>query len=78
MNSGNSTNRKARPNNLSDMIKLAEKLASDFDYVRIDLYSFQDSIYFGEITLHPYGGMNRFIPDHYDLHYGQKLTVREK
>ena len=72
MKSKHAINRTDQPNNLNDMIDVAERLASDFDYVRIDLYSLHDVIYFGEITLHPYGGMNRFVPEYFDLYYGGK------
>lgn len=44
-----------RPKNLNEMISIAEKLSSDKDLVRIDLYSNGTKIWFGEITLTPAG-----------------------
>lgn len=44
-----------KPSNLSDMIKCAEDLAGNLDLVRIDLYSNNERIWFGEITLTPAG-----------------------
>lgn len=39
-----------KPGNLQEMIIVAEKLASAFDYIRIDLYSNEIDIKVGEIT----------------------------
>ena len=44
-----------KPKNLADMIAIAERLAEGMDLVRIDLYSNQEKIWFGEITLTPSG-----------------------
>lgn len=45
----------AKPDNLSEMIDIAEKLAEGLDVVRIDLYSNGSRIWFGEVTLTPAG-----------------------
>lgn len=44
-----------QPSNLQEMIGLAESLASDFDFIRVDLYSIGANIYFGELTPYPAG-----------------------
>lgn len=44
-----------RPDNLDEMINVAERLAEGIDLVRIDLYSNGSRIWFGEITLTPSG-----------------------
>lgn len=44
-----------KPNNLSEMIASAKKLASSIDMVRVDLYSNGTKIWFGEMTLTPDG-----------------------
>lgn len=44
-----------RPQNLGKMISVAEKLAKNFDLVRVDLYSNGNKIWFGEMTLTPAG-----------------------
>lgn len=64
-----------RPEKLQQMIEVAEKLASDFLYVRVDLYVFQDAIYFGELTFHPYSGVMKWQPSSTDLHLGKLLTL---
>lgn len=46
-----------RPEHLSEMVEVAKKLSSDFDFVRVDLYDFQGKVYFGELTFSPLGGI---------------------
>ena len=45
-----------KPDNLSLMIEIAETLAKDFDYIRVDLYNIQGNIYFGEFSHYPISG----------------------
>ena len=40
--------KKKKPNNLDEMIEIAEKLSLDYPFIRIDLYSADNKIYFGE------------------------------
>ena len=47
------------PENIQEMITLAEKLAKDIPFVRIDFYNVDGRIYFGEITFYPAGGMSK-------------------
>jgi hypothetical protein len=65
-----------KPKNLKEMIKIAEKLSKDFDFVRVDLYSVDGEIYFGELTFTPASGLSPFIPEKYDLIYGKKLKLK--
>jgi hypothetical protein len=52
-----------RPRLLSEMIEIAERLAFDPEFVRVDLYSPDDeSIVFGEVTFAPGAGWERFWP----------------
>ena len=46
-----------KPEHLKEMVILAEKLSSDFEFVRVDLYDFNGKIYFGELTFSPWGGI---------------------
>lgn len=45
----------AVPNNLNEMIHVAEVLSEDIDLIRVDLYSNGSKIWFGEMTLTPSG-----------------------
>lgn len=64
-----------KPDNLSDMILLAEKLSRPFVYVRIDLYNVDGSIYFGEITFHHGGGCERIYPEIWDSKLGAMVDL---
>jgi hypothetical protein len=44
-----------KPRNFADMLRLAESLAEGFNFIRVDLYSLQDKLYFGELTPYPVG-----------------------
>lgn len=55
-----------KPKNLNKMIKIAKVLASDFDFVRVDLYSVQSKIYFGELTFTDGSGYELIKPEEYD------------
>jgi hypothetical protein len=67
----------ARPENLEEMIAVAQALSKEFDYVRVDLYNCNGRVYFGELTLHHGGGWERFDPPSYDSFYGDKLHLRD-
>src|SRR5690606_7204354 len=45
-----------KPSNFLKMVEVANNLAKDFSFVRVDLYSHNNFIYFGELTFYPSGG----------------------
>jgi hypothetical protein len=51
-----------RPANLDAMLDLAGRLGDPFNYVRVDLYSLAERIYFGELTFTPGAGLMAFYP----------------
>jgi len=53
------------PPNIGEMTDIAERLASPFDYLRVDLYSFEGKIRFGEMTVYPGSGTYPY-PCHMD------------
>lgn len=59
------------PASLGAMILGAEKLAAEFDFVRIDFYEVGERPLFGEITFFPGSGYERFSPPRYDLEFGR-------
>lgn len=73
-----------RPENLAEMIEVAEALAAPFPCVRVDLYNTGGRIYFGEMTFTSLGGlMDYFTPefldkagDMIDLSYGADALTR--
>jgi len=64
-----------KPDNLKDMIAIAETLASDFPFVRVDLYSVQNRIIFGEMTFYPSDGRKDFYPDKYNKVIGDYFVL---
>lgn len=47
----------AKPKHLQEMLRIAEQLSADFEFVRVDLYEYNDKVYFSELTFSPWGGM---------------------
>ncbi len=44
-----------KPASLEYMVEVAQKLSSDFEYVRVDLYEIEGKVLFGELTFTPVG-----------------------
>ena len=63
------------PKNWCEMIKIANKLSSGFAFVRIDLYSINNNIYFSEYTFTPCAGFMKFDPPKYDYIVGEMLDL---
>lgn len=63
------------PAQAAEMIALAERLAADLDYARVDLYNLDGRIYFGEITLYPDSGLRPFEPGDWDRRWGALWTL---
>lgn len=61
-----------RPKNFDEMVQIAESLAEEFDFMRIDLYNVDDRIYFSEITPYPGGVSTKFLPKNRDYDLGAK------
>ncbi len=64
-----------KPSTYDKMLQLAELIGKNFDFVRIDLYTMQDKIYFGEMTHYPGSGMEKFTPQSYDIEFGHKWII---
>lgn len=64
-----------KPSNLGKMIELAESIGSSFDFIRVDLYSINNQIYFGEMTNYPGSGMEKITPKNFDYELGKKWEV---
>jgi hypothetical protein len=67
-----------KPANLDEMIRLAEELAKPFDFVRVDLYSIENKIYFGELTHYPISGMARIDPAEFDYELGSYWDIKPR
>ena len=51
-----------KPSNLEQMISIAEKLSSDFDFIRVDIFSNGTKCFVGEITNIHANASQKFIP----------------
>ncbi|MBE9576228.1 ATP-grasp fold amidoligase family protein [Flavobacterium proteolyticum] len=52
-----------RPEKLTEMIEVVEKLAENFPFVRVDFYLIENHIIFGELTFYPGNGLIKFLPE---------------
>lgn len=60
----------SKPENFDEMIEIATKLSKGFPHVRVDLYSVDNKIYFGEMTFTSTGGYRLISPKEYDYSLG--------
>lgn len=65
----------APPSNLKRMIEIAEKVAQQFPYVRVDFYEVDDKLYFGEITQCHGGGFDQMRPIEWDYKWGKMIDL---
>lgn len=63
------------PDNISEMVPIAEKLSEDFPFARIDLYNIQGHIVFGEITFYSGSGFHNITPDSFDFELGSHWKI---
>lgn len=64
-----------KPSNFDEMIAVAEKLSKPFPLVRVDLYNENGKIIFGELTFLHFAGLTPFVPEEYDLIFGDMADV---
>lgn len=72
-----------KPSNLDEMTQLAEVLATDLPFVRVDFYSVNGRTFFGEMTFYPSDARKKFYPENYNKEIGgymklPKLGVNKK
>lgn len=68
-----------KPDNLDEMIEIAEKLAAGFCHVRVDLYRMDDGqIYFGEMTFTSFSGVCKWKPESMNKLMGDLITLPQK
>lgn len=64
-----------KPDNYELMILLAEKIAKQLPFVRVDFYELNGKLFFGEITFFPNSGFTRFKPSKWDSTFGEWITL---
>ena len=64
-----------KPESLDQILSIAEILAGDFSYVRVDMYEVKGKFYFGELTFTPSAGFYSFVPDSVDYQFGELVRT---
>lgn len=65
-----------KPDNLDDMIKMAEKLSDGFGHVRVDFYRMDDGkIYFGEMTFTSASGSCKWNDEKINRYFGDLIKL---
>ncbi len=64
-----------KPDNLDEILKVAEKLAGNFPQVRVDLYNIKGEIYFGEMTFTSKGGLMNYYTPEFLLEMGNQIKL---
>lgn len=64
-----------KPSNYEEMGMLAEKLAVNLPFVRVDFYSINGKTVFGELTFYPADGRKDFFPNEYNKIVGDYFEL---
>nr|WP_294660584.1 ATP-grasp fold amidoligase family protein [uncultured Blautia sp.] len=64
-----------KPENFDQMVEIVKKLAAGFSHVRVDLYSVQGKIYFGEMTFTNGSGFEELVPAYADKMLGDMWNL---
>jgi len=66
-----------KPEKFEEMLEVSKKLSADFPFVRVDLYSYKNKLYVGEITFTPGGGFGCYSPVEWDYKLGEMLNLND-
>lgn len=64
-----------KPKQYDKMLELAEKLAGEIPFVRVDFYEISGKLYFGELTFYPGSGFEEFTPEEWDNTLGDWIEL---
>ena len=67
--------KRAAPEGLEQMTRIARELSAGFPFVRVDLYYTQGRVFFGEFTFYPWSGYVRFGPASFDYELGERFDI---
>jgi TupA-like ATPgrasp len=65
----------SKPERFDEMVEIARKLSSGFNHVRVDLYTCNKDIYFGELTFYHAGGGQKFEPLELNEELGNLIKI---
>lgn len=64
-----------KPERYEEMLEIATKLAQGFIFIRVDLYSVGEQIYFGELSFYPNNGFVRYETEEMDRFFSSKINL---
>lgn len=64
-----------KPVNFEEMLQVATVLSEKFIFIRVDLYSVENKILFGELTFFPTGGYKRFSTEYLNCEMGNLINL---
>lgn len=64
-----------KPAMLNEMLEMARTLSKGVPFLRTDFYYIHGRILFGELTLFPASGFQRFVPEYYDRLFGDWIDL---
>lgn len=67
-----------KPERLIKMLEIARSLSKGFPHIRVDLYTVEGKIYFGELTFHHGGGFEPFFPQKFNRKIGDYLRLPDE
>jgi teichuronopeptide biosynthesis TupA-like protein len=65
-----------KPGRFHDVVRYAEALSRETDFVRVDFYQVGTRIYLGEMTHTPGSGLTRFYPESWDARLGEMWEMK--
>lgn len=64
--------------NWDEVIHIVKEISKEFKHVRVDLYTDENRIKIGELTLYHFGGIKKFNPPEYDKIFGEYIKLDVK
>lgn len=65
------------PQTLDEMLEISKKLSEGYPHVRVDLYSINGRVYFGELTFYSNSGTAKFTPEEFGYEMGSWIKLRK-
>jgi hypothetical protein len=66
------------PSQVGELMRIAERLGSEFDYVRVDLYLVRGVVRFGELTHYDSSASSAYVPGEYDRIIGDMWRLQAR
>jgi len=64
------------PQNLGEMVSLAERLSRGIPFLRVDMYNVNGKIFFGELTFYPASGFGVLVPEEANKEIGNLIDLQ--